>query len=501
MDINSLTLPQVVELAATDHELYCKVFFPETFRQEFSESHTKAWNLMDSTARQVNILMPRGYAKTTNARVYTSKTIAYGLSRTLFYLSKSEGHAIRSTTWLQTQVEHNTAWAQAFGLRKGRKWQPIEFEIIVNEGTRDEHSCWAIASGISGSVRGVNIGDYRPDTIMLDDILDDENSNTPEQRQKIEKRVYGAILESLAPESEAPHAKIISLATPQDSQDYAVKALKDPSWKSLVVSCWSEETRNLPADQQVSGWPDRFPTEVLRKEKQAALARGSLATFLREKECKLTSPDKTPLRLELLNAYNKIPEGVMPIYAIDPVPPPSDAAIAKGLVGLDMEAHVVWGLKGSDFYLLDLATSRGHEPDWTVAKFFEFQRKWRPVTTLVESVAYQRVLLWLLKKAMDSARQWFAIEEFQDRRSKYIKILTALKGPLNEGKLFYNPELHVDFAEQLTTYPDSEHDDILDASAMVISRFLGLSFNSEGHLVAMYDEADKYEPIIRRACP
>lgn len=490
---------ELIELAALDSELYCRQFFKRTVRQPFANFHHDAWQKLDSQARLVNLLMFRGSGKTSHCRLYTSKSIAYGVSRTILYTGKSEGHAIRSTSWIKKQVEHNILWTETFGLRPGSKWQDTEFEIIAGV---EEIPIWVMAAGITGSIRGVNRDDFRPDLIVLDDVLDDENAHTAEQRQKIENLVYGALMESLAPKSEAPHAKMIGLNTPQNKEDFAVKALKDPEWVSAVYGCFTKETSDLPIGYQESSWPERFPTEDLRREKQAASVRNMLSTFLREKECKLVSPETAAFKIPWLQKYSVAPEMFTAVYVIDPVPPPSDVQLSKGLVGKDFEAHVVVGAYQDKRFILDYQLMRGHEPTWSIKTFFEMQLKWRPYKTLVESVAYQRTLAWLLRKAMDEKRTWYAVQEYVDRRKKFNRILTGINGIASAKKL-YVKDSQVEFIEQFGQYPDVNHDDILDAASIGLMELEGLYLDSEGALRNVLDgvtDDNNYKPLrISRA--
>lgn len=492
-----VSLEEIVQLAAVDSELYCRFFFPNTIRQPFTDFHKDAWNKMESVSRLVNLLMFRGSGKTSHCRLYTSKQIAYGLSRTILYIGKSEGHAIRSTSWIKKQVEHNTAWTQAYGIRQGSKWQDTEFEMIVGP---DEISIWIMAAGITGTIRGVNRDDYRPDLIVLDDVLDDENAHTEEQRQKINNLVYGALLESLAPKSEAPHAKMVGANTPQNKEDFAVRALKDPEWTSAVYGCWTPETANLPLEYQVSSWPDRWPSEELRKEKKSAAARNMLSTFQREKECKLVSSETTSFKIPWLKKYSLAPDGMMAVYAIDPVPPPSENAVKKGIYKTDFEAHVVWGALGDRRYLLDYRLQRGHEPSWSAMTFFDIQRRWRPIKTLVESVAYQKVLLWILRKEMERRRQYFSVMEYLTRENKFTRIVNAHNGSASAGKLYVRDD-QVEFLEQFGTYPDVSNDDLLDASSIALRELEGLYVLEDGGLVIPGEDESMGRPISVAKAP
>lgn len=504
MDGEVLTADELVALGAVDAEFYCTQFFPKTVRQPFAEMHHDAWAKLESNARLVNLLMYRGSGKTTHCRLYTSKSIAYAQSNTILYTGKSEGHAIRSTSWIKNQVENNLHWAETFGIQKGQKWQDTEFEILVGGGgDMGPQKIWVMAAGITGSIRGVNRDDYRPDLIVLDDVLDDENAHTDEQRTKIERLVYGALMESLAPKSEAPHAKMIGLNTPQNKEDFTVKALKDPGWLSAVYGCWTKETSDLPVDFQEASWPERTPSEELRKEKKRAAARNQLATFQREKECKLTSPDTAKFRAEWLKYYKQsdLPEGMIYSYAIDPVPAPTQAQVEKGLTKRDFEAHVIWGARGNDRYLIEYRLMRGHEPTWTIATFFELQQKYNPFVTVVETVAFATILSWLLRKAMDARRMYYPIKEVADKRKKFTRIITAHNGPAVAGRLHVRQD-QTEFLEQFSQYSDVPYDDLLDASAFALMELEGMFVTEEGTLATVNEIADVTNRPVRLAkCP
>jgi phage terminase large subunit-like protein len=187
------------------------------------------------------------------------------------------------------------------------------------------------------------------------------------------------------------------------------------------------------------------------------------------------------------------------VYVIDPVPPPSDKELLKGLKGKDFEAHAIVGVSGDNRYLLDYALMRGHEPTWTVKTFFEFQAKYRPYKCLVESVAYQRTLAWILRKAMDEMRQWYSVIEYVDKRSKFNRIVGSLNGVSSSGRLFVK-DSQVEFIEQFSQYPELKHDDLLDAVAIAIADLAGMAVNDEGQVFRRGDERAP-PPILLTGAP
>jgi hypothetical protein len=488
----AISADELVRLCAINTELFGQTFFPRTFRQKSPLFHKKIDKILDSDARNVNIQVFRDGAKTTKLRVYAAKRIAYGLAHTILYIGKSEAHALRSVKWIRKQVEQNRRFADTFNLRPGSKWQDSEAEIL--HGTF-EQPIWILGMGITGSIRGINLDDFRPDLIVIDDAIDEENSATKEQRDKIEDLILGSLKNSLAPASESPDAKLVMLQTPLNREDASCKALADPTWTSAVFGCWTEETKDLPLHLQRSAWEERYPTAVYQAEKQSYIARNKLSLWNREKECRLTSVETRAFKGDWLKFYREgeVPLALRKIMAVDPVPPPSEVQIAKGLKGKDFEAFAVVGknLRTGDFYVLETSSNRGHEPSWTVMEFFRLATFWRPIRSVVEAVAYQRTLAWLLRQAMQVQKRYFVIRTNVDKRSKYDRIVQGLNGIASEGKL-HCLSTQTEFVQQFNDYPDTTNDDVLEAVAVACEELQGADMMDDSEDEGESENIDTY---------
>lgn len=494
---------EMVRLCATNSELYAKTFFPKAFRQASPSFAREIWApLEDPSVRLVNLICFRGSSKTTRLRTFASKRIAYGISRTVLYIGASEKDAIRSVQWLRTQVDQNRLWAQTFGLHPGRKWEETQLEITHKVFN---HTVWVLAAGITGSLRGINFDDYRPDLIIVDDPQTDEMAATLEQREKVTDLILGAVKNSLAPPTEEPNAKIAMAITPQHPEDISQQALKDSQWTSRVFPCWTKETIDLPIESQMSSWEEQFPTLSLRQDKTEALKRNKLSIFSREMECKLLSPELSQFRPQWLNIRtlpNSGPRGCFAVLGVDPVPPPSERQMSKGLQGKDWEAHYVWGRVNGEYHLLDYARNRGHEPSWSVATALGLAHKWRVSRIVVDAVAYQRTLKWLLDQEMKRRQVYFSVVPLDDKMAKFARITNVLSGLSTAGRLWIGPE-HTIFAEQYAAYGPtySGPDDDLDASAIALQDLSNpyLERIGEGGEALSDDTIEKFQ--YQGACP
>lgn len=486
---SQVDVAELVKLCAVDGLLMYRTFFPKTVRSDFALYHREASDLLDSTHRLVNIQLPRDGAKTSFLRMYTAKRVAFNLSRTILYIGASEGHALRSIQWLKRQVEWNTFFAQTFNLRKGGTWQEGIIEIVHGvEG----NSIWVVGLGITGSVRGINFDDYRPDLIIGDDVITDENSATDEQREKYTNLLLGAVRQSLVPASENPDAKMVLLQTPLHMEDASCRALHSVEWVSLVRGCFTEETKDLPLEYQKSSWPARFPDEVMRREKEAAIHDNTYSIFAREKECRLVRRESAAFMVEWLRYWDdgveEAPEKGAVIISVDPVPPPTEIQVAKDLVGKDYEAIAVTMRWKGKYYLLAYTTNRGHDPIWTCETVWEYVQRFRPMGIVVEMLGFQRVIgnqlrSFLIKKGCYTS----VVPSEKSSKNKFARIVGAIKGAAT-ARLLYISKAHTQFKADYEMYPAVSHDDLLDAVAMGLDQLQNPYL--EGVNIGKFFEAD-----------
>lgn len=451
---------EVVKLAAVDDDFYCMHFFPKTFRQgmpSFSWQMNAALN--DPTARYVAFKMFRGSAKTTRIRARVSKHIAYALSRVILFVSNSQKHSIYSLRWLRKQVEFNTKWAQTYGLEKGSVWSE---EILEIRHTVEGCSIYVIAIGITGQVRGINLDDFRPDFIVLDDPDNEETTATPEQRAKTSDLVFGALIKSLAPPSEAPLAKVILGQTPLNKFDLITQCEADSSWRTVTIGCFDTRGRSV--------WEERFSTEFLQTEKANHIRMNKLSLWMREMEVKIVAKELASFRQEWLQYWEILPDDLRYIIAIDPAssdnPKADDQVI--GVLGykfISGKLHV---------YLVAYTAVIGEAIEEAATTFFHFKRTYRPHKAIVESTAYQRVLAQYLEGKMREQKTWLVIDQMQDKRRKADRIEQELTTIAGDFRLHCRRE-HTKFIEQFVEYSPlaKMHDDVLDMVAIGVAGIKG----------------------------
>jgi len=478
---NGMTVAEIIDLACDDFIFYGQHYFPKTVRQETPDFHHELADVLDSNAyEKIAAKVFRGGAKTSWARILLSKRIAYSISRTILIVSETAEHSYESVKWLKRAVERKDHWATDFGLLAGNDyenpetkerytWRDDKIQIVCTN-TLDVNGrpvvVTIVGTGIFGQSRGLNIEDYRPDFILLDDVQDEDNAKTAEQREKVNSRIYGAIVNTLTPRSENPTATILMLQTPLNQFDAIEMAKKDPEWKYLEYSCFDETGR--------SRWEARLPTAELLRKKQGFIARNQLSLWMREMEVTVISSELSIFVNEwfLNNTWahkNELPEDMVVYLGIDPTPPPkpNEQKSSDALRKLDNTVFTVIGCRKRHVYVLEVYACKSPLPIEFMNKFFELCGRWRPRKVGFESVLFARTYAYSLNDAMIQRRSFFQIECIEDRRSKSNRIRDEISEIAFQGQLHVKNDMSDLLAEALQ-YPDVSHDDYLDSLSIAL---------------------------------
>lgn len=495
----AITPQQAAEIGATNLTDFGRLFFPRTFRQESPPFHEDMGRALLSRSRFNAFEVFRDGAKTTILRVYKSQRISYGLSRTIMYVSVSQPHSMMSVRWLRRQVMYNHRWTRTFGLEKGIKWTDEHCEIIHrNMPTNADGSpviITVLAMGITGQVRGFNPDDFRPDLIILDDVLNEENTATPDQRTKTENLIFGAVLNSLAPASEAPLAKGVFLQTPLNREDAIEKCMKDPEWNPVRYGIL-EYTPDAPEGK--SRWEARYPTEEVLASKAAHIRRSQYRLWMREKECTLVSGEEKAIDISKWRFFDVLPETFDSIVSLDPASSDSPKA--------DEFAIVALGFKGLDVYVLDYSSDRAVMPDKAANDTFNLILLYHPRKITVEGTSYQRIMAWYLEQEMIKRRIFVAVEALQIKRmSNADRIMQTIPGLAAFGHFYVRPH-HSKLLKQGDDYdPQTKDipDDILTAIANGIISYnpamrAAMVDEQTGQLI---DDESEYEPLTIGGAP
>lgn len=178
---------------------------------------------------------PRGHAKSTNFTFKDSMhAILYMYKHYILILSDSTEQAEAFLEDIRTELEDNAAILEDFGEQKGQKaWRS---GVIL---TKTDIKVDAVGSG--KKIRGRKHRNWRPDLIVLDDIENDENVNTAEQRRKLKSWYDKAV--SKAGDT---YTDIMYIGTVLHYDSLLSNVLKNPRYKAKTyraVISWAEDAK------------------------------------------------------------------------------------------------------------------------------------------------------------------------------------------------------------------------------------------------------------------
>lgn len=200
------------------------------------------------------ILEPRGHAKTTWANtIYLSYLVSRHPNIRIGLISNTAKQANAFSRAVRFTLEANDYQHELFGNLTGKhKWNDVEW-IQKDSALHGSKDVTMYSAGAGGAIIS-----KRFDLILCDDILDEENSANPEQREKVENWFWKTLKPCLA-----PGGSIIVIGTRWAEGDLYQKLIEDKKWPSLVKSAWYEDGATKTAL-----WPEMWPISALEQERR-----------------------------------------------------------------------------------------------------------------------------------------------------------------------------------------------------------------------------------------
>ena len=489
------------KLGAIDMEFFGRAYFPHYFSRPSPEFHreldaiwqqgvlkgrypltpadTKAISRLPGVRRAV--AAPRGHAKSTNLTFKgTMHSTLYGYKHYPIIISDSSEQAEGFLDNIRVEFEENTAILEDFGPLAGSVWRS---NVLV---TKTNIKIEAIGSG--KKIRGRKHRNWRPDLIILDDVENDENVRTPEQRKKLKDWFDKAVSKC-----GDDYTDIVYIGTLLHYDSLLAKTLANPAYRSIK---YKAVIRFSQADDLWQQWETIF-TDLSNDDREA----DALAFFQAHKTAMLEGTQV--LWEEKLSYYDlmvmRVSEGEASFNSEEQNEPinPDDCLFMEEWFDYYNEAEVNFGDPAFDFFgFIDPSLGKTKRSDFsaivTLAKHrssgymyvvdADIERR-HPDRIIADVLAKERWLRasfghgyrklgaetnqfqWFLKeelaKASAKAGLYLPIEEVQQTSDKVMRIQT-LQPDVKNKYIKFNRR-HKRLLEQLTQFPMGAHDDGPDA--------------------------------------
>lgn len=327
------------------------------------------------------------------------------------------------------------------GLRKGDQWTSSAITVKRPNISKDPSiQCLGVHGNITGA---------RLDYVIIDDLLDVENTRTAKAREDCFEFIQAKLLSRLT-----ARGRVLVVGTAFHPDDALHRMARLPGWKAFRYPV-------LEDDGQTPRWPERWPMERIARRREEL---GPLE-FARQLLCVARDDSEARFKKEWIDRCLARGDGKNMCYGLDKIPPGY-----KTYTGVDL---AVQQKDGSDFTVLftiavapngDREVLNVDRGKWSgpdiVARIVDTHRRYQSIV-MVENNGAQDFILQFAKgaqavplRAFTTGRQKahpeFGVESIAAEMAAARWIIPSLGGqPLHSGvnqwiqeMLFYSPSSH-----------------------------------------------------------
>lgn len=435
--------------------------------------HLEWWQMCCSKERLVSIAAPRYHAKSTAiTHAYLLAELLFRESKFALIVSDTEQQAKDFLGDVIIDLSSNEDLINLFDIVGFEK--DTESNIVVN--FKDGKQFKVVAKGAGQKVRGIKWNQQRPDLIIIDDLENDENVATKEQRTKLKRWVNGALIPCMSRKGRLRAVGTIihtdswlASTMPNESSPDTVKEPLKVYSRHNNKGWYSAKYRGHPGigDYSQLLWPGYrtaafFKTEYTRLEAEGqsdVYSAEQLNEPLDETHAYFRKSDFTDIpadtrrKMQLgeiaLNYYSSADLAISTAARAD--------FTVLGTIGVDEAGQI---------YLLDVVRDRFH-PDDTVDEIFRLEKRFHPGMFLVEKGILDKAIGPMLQKEMMTRKSFPMLTPISVSGDKRLKA-TGIRKAMRAGAVYVDKqaEWYPAFEDELLRFDRGTHDDQVDMFAL-----------------------------------
>lgn len=447
----------------------------------------KQINRADGCRRAIEA--PRGHAKSTTFTFKDDLHAAlYAYKHYIIILSDSSEQAEGFLADIKTELEENAALKEDFGALEGKVWKASV--ILLANGVKIE----AIGSG--KKIRGRRHKQWRPDLIVCDDLENDENVNTPDQRKKLRDWFYKAV--SKAGDT---YTDIVYIGTLLHFDALLANVARNPSYQTVryqgVISfaedtalwdAWEQIFTDLTNEHRQEEAKAFFEanqaemlagTAVLWEEKLSyydlmviRISEGE-ASFNSEIQNDPIDPENCAFQEEWFDFWDD--EGKQQPDFSDPkflFIGANDPSLGKNRKSDTSSIFAIAKDTSTGYLYVVIADIAKRKPDQIIEDALEASRRLkrdykRPYYKFgVETVQFQYYFADIMRQKAAAVGEYLPIEEINSTQNKDARI-QSLQPFVKNGYIKFSKK-HKTLLKQMTEYPMGKNDDGPDGLQMAV---------------------------------
>ncbi|WP_394789088.1 phage terminase large subunit [Rhodoferax sp.] len=487
-------------------EFWDRNYFPHYGKAEPSALHKYLYQrlpqMVNTPSGQRDALAaPRGEAKSTKVSMsFVTWCVVTGIKWYPVIVMDAFEQAAEMLEAIKAELEANprlqSDFPEAYG--RGKVWRAGV--IVTANGRKIE------AFGSAKKIRGRRHGAHRPDLAVMDDIENDENVNTPAQRDKLQKFVTASVL-NLGPPDDSMDAILIGTVLHYDS--VLARFLKNPLWNRKVfkailkwpdrmdlweqfegflvgadtpqvgeataMAFYKEHQAEMLAGAEVS-WPALRPLVKLMIKR----AREGHSAFDSEQQNDPVAGDDAPFAHSIRFWVNRLAEWVF-YGACDP-------SLGKAGSSRDPSAIGVAGYQRVTGVMSVVeAKIKKRTPDRIISDIIELQREYCCVVWGVEAVQFQEFLRTELIKRSAALGIPVPARALHPIADKLLRI-ESLQPHMHNGLILLH-QSQTTLVDQFRHFPKADHDDGPDMVCMLwmlcVTGGIAIAVQSDGSEILM----------------
>ena len=398
--------------------------------------------------RRVGVIAPRGHAKSTTVDMtYPLWAGCFEQEEFVVIISDTYTQAAEFINALKDEFENNPKIKWLFGNMKGDDWQDGEF--VLSNGIK------YAAKGSGMKIRGIRHRHTRPTLMIFDDIENDENIKSAEQRQKLYHWFTKAAIPALA---RGGRAVVIGTILHFDSLVNKVMKQQDvfKSWQTRVFYAITTEEDGT----ERALWSEHRSLEKLRAMRDDPSDQdfiGSI-TFAQEYQHKPFSEEDAIIQPDWIKECepSQVPDKhtrLARVLTIDPAASERQTADFTAMIVADLYTD-------GNVYIRAIRNQRT-SPSVTADTVRELDEIYKPQVIGIEKGALGLVFRDLLE-----GLPVIGLEPDKDK----VRRLLAVSRFFEAGRVYTvkNIQNGQAFREQLIEFPKGTHDDMVDAAAYAV---------------------------------
>ena len=425
--------------------------------------HREWWALCMSDHPQVAIAAPRGHAKSSAITfAYTTFILLERVSKHLLLLGSNEELAAAFLKEISTELNENEELRRDYRIEKFVKETETEIVVQMAGGYRFR----VIAKGAGQRMRGLKWERKRPDTVIADDMEDEEMVASEQRREKFRQWFYGTVRPLMR---SGGRIRIVGTIIGYDSLlERSMPSKKEPATVVEALRIYSSQVKAWAAvkyrahNEELTEvlWPEQCNAERLRAIRSEYASMGMLDIYGQEY---LNDPvDKGTAYFRQQDFLAMRPQDLetRKTYYVG-----IDLAIGEK----DRNAYTAMVVGGMDsdgvLHIVDVRRDR-IDGLAIMEEMFSIQDRWAPDMFRTESENIEKAIGSFIYREMDERQKYMNIDPKPPTKDK-DKRAQAIRARMRAGKVRFNKEAewYPDFEEELTKYPKAPFKDQVDAFA------------------------------------